>query len=84
MNFINLIFWGVGMILLWRMMNLAFALGSRIAVATETTALHMAALFKTLSPEAQARANAAIDQVYAEVNAAKKPGARRVDVASTF
>jgi hypothetical protein len=90
MDFINLIFWIIGVIMLWRMINLAFALGTRIAVASETTALHMAALFKTLSPEAQARANAAFEHIVAETRAAPvaaKPRSnttRRVDATSTF
>jgi hypothetical protein len=37
-------------------------------VASETSAIHTAALFKTLSPEAQARANEALDRAFAEVN----------------
>jgi hypothetical protein len=70
MDFIKLIFWIIGSILFIKMINSAFRLASRIAVATEASALHTAALFKTLSPKAQARANDAIDQVFAEVNAA--------------
>jgi hypothetical protein len=56
---------------------------NRIAVACETSAIHLAALFKTLSPEAQARANAAIDHEFEAIRP-KSSNTRRVDVTSTF
>jgi len=50
----------IGLILTIKMINDAFRLGNRIAVATETTALHAAALYNALTPEAKARAGAEI------------------------
>ena len=38
-------------------------LANRIAVASETSAIQLAALFKSLSPETQTRANAAVNDI---------------------
>lgn len=84
MDFIMWIIGIISMIQLWRMINLAFTLGTRIAVASEATAMHVAALYNTLSPEAKARANAAIERIVAEATPAPKSNKRRVDATSTF
>jgi hypothetical protein len=60
MEFLTIIFWIVGVIMLWRMISNGFALGHRIAVASETTALSTAALYYALTPEAKERADAAM------------------------
>jgi hypothetical protein len=57
MDFINLVFWIIGAILLWRAMNLAFALGTRIAVASEATATIASAIYANMTPEAKAKAD---------------------------
>jgi hypothetical protein len=57
MDFINLIFWIIGVIMLWRMINLAFALGNRIAVACETSALLVSNFYALMTPEAKAKAD---------------------------
>lgn len=75
----------IGAILTIVMINAAFRLGNRIAVATEASALHTAGLFRSLSPEAQIRASRSID---AELEAAhprpRTSNVGRVDAASTF
>jgi hypothetical protein len=50
----------VGTIMTIMMINAAFRLGNRIADAAEATALSTAALYHALSPEAKARADAAL------------------------
>jgi hypothetical protein len=57
MDLLNLIFWIIGVIMLWRMINLAFALGTRIAVASEATAIIASALYANMTPEARAKAD---------------------------
>ena len=57
MDFINLIFLIIAAILLWRMITLAFALGNRIAVASEATATIASALYANMTPEARAKAD---------------------------
>jgi hypothetical protein len=57
MDLLNLIFWIIGVIMLWRMINLAFALGTRIAVASEATATIASALYANMTPEARAKAD---------------------------
>jgi hypothetical protein len=51
MDLLNLIFWIIGVIMLWRMINLAFALGTRIAVASEATATIASAIYANMTPE---------------------------------
>ena len=60
---VELIFLIAGLILLCGAIGHGFRLANRIAVASETSAIHLAALFKSLSPEAQARANAAVNEI---------------------
>lgn len=60
---VELIFLIAGLILLCGAISQGLRLAHRIAVASETSAIQLAALFKSLSPEAQARANAAMDAV---------------------
>jgi hypothetical protein len=50
----------IGMICTIMMINAAFRLGNRIAVASEATALSTAALYHALTPEAKARADEAL------------------------
>jgi hypothetical protein len=57
MDFINLIFWIIAAIMLWRMTSLAFALGTRIAVASEATATIASAIYANMTPEAKAKAD---------------------------
>jgi hypothetical protein len=57
MDFINLIFWIIAAIMLWRVINLAFALGTRIAVASEATATIASAIYANMTPEAKAKAD---------------------------
>lgn len=60
---VELIFLTAVLILLCGAISHGLSIANRIAVASETSAIHLAALFKSLSPEAQARANAAIDEI---------------------
>lgn len=75
---IELIILIISAILTITMINAAFRLGNRVAVATETSAIHLAALYNTLSPEAKARADAELRRIIRDT---KK---RRVDTTSTF
>jgi hypothetical protein len=52
-----LIFWIITMIALWRMISLVFALGNRIAVASEATAIIVSTFYANMTPEAQAKAD---------------------------
>jgi hypothetical protein len=57
MDLLNLIFWIVGVIMLWRVINLVVALGTRIAVASEATATIASAIYANMTPEARAKAD---------------------------
>ena len=60
---VELIFLIAVLILLCGAISQGLRLANRIAVASETSAIQLAALFKSLSPEAQARANAAVNDI---------------------
>jgi hypothetical protein len=70
MGLLSLIIAIIGTIMMWRMISNGFALGHRIAVASEATALSTAALYYALTPEAKERADAAL-AAKAEVNFAR-------------
>jgi hypothetical protein len=53
MDFLNLIFLIIGVIVLWR----AITLGTRIAVASEATATIASALYANMTPEAREKAD---------------------------
>jgi hypothetical protein len=59
----DFILWFISSVMLCAMITHGFRIANRIAVASESSAITLAALFKTLSPEAQAKANAAIDEI---------------------
>ena len=66
----------IAMVMTILMINAAFRLGNRIAVASETTALSMAALCEALTPEARQRADEALARLTRE---AKAPKGRKSD-----
>jgi hypothetical protein len=80
MDLLNLIFWIIGVIMLWRMIRLAFSLGNRIAVASEATAMAASAFYANLTPEARTKA----DQYLRDLAAPPPAIKQRVDTASTF
>jgi hypothetical protein len=82
---IELILWIIGMLMLWAMINHGFRIANRIAIATETSALHTAALYNALTPEAKARIDLELArQAEQREAAARRNSKRRVDTASTF
>jgi hypothetical protein len=65
----DFLFWLIGSILMCMMITHGFRLATRIAVASETAALSLAAIYNALPPEAKARSKEAIAAFAAEPRA---------------